>query len=415
MSEDRVSADVEESIVSLKRSKGWRLWLRAVEVRLRFVVLVLLMLFVTTQWEHLRGTWDDWVQRLWGRQSSQTVSGDREYFCPMDPGVITAWPSICPICNMDLVQREKHDAQILPEGVIARMQISPYRVQLAGIRTAEVQTRELEMQIPFVGDLQQPVDDESAAIELVATISQADRPLLTRTCRASLAPVEAPSDIVELNAEPVEGADETSLRFRLSRDQESLPEWMQPGRLVRGRFKMAPAPIQIEGQPAAPLAIPESALVDHGSRQLVFVESMPGTFDAREVTVGPRHGDFYPVLSGLSAGEQIAEAGAFLIDAETRLNPSLAVAYFGANQAGATGRAPTIRVAQEKSAPTLSEEDLLLVEEQKRCPVTKLDLNAMGGPIPVDLPDRRVFVCCKGCIETLKKNPQKYLAKTPEK
>ena len=78
------------------------------------------------------------------------------------------------------------------------------------------------------------------------------------------------------------------------------------------------------------LCVPESAVIDTGSRQVVYVESMPGTFDALEVRLGRRCGGFYPVWDGVESGQRVAAAGAVLLDAETRLNPSLAASYFGA-------------------------------------------------------------------------------------
>jgi Cu(I)/Ag(I) efflux system membrane fusion protein len=45
--------------------------------------------------------------------------------------------------------------------------------------------------------------------------------------------------------------------------------------------------------------------------------------------LGTISGSRYPVLAGLSPGEKVAAAGAFLIDAETRLNPAAGAAYFG--------------------------------------------------------------------------------------
>ncbi|MGH7820713.1 MAG: heavy metal-binding domain-containing protein, partial [Candidatus Binatia bacterium] len=83
--------------------------------------------------------------------------------------------------------------------------------------------------------------------------------------------------------------------------------------------------------PADVLAAPETSVVDTGTRKVVYVESSPGVFDAREVTLGPRSGAFYPVISGLEAGMRVATAGSFLIDAETRLNPAAAGTYFGAS------------------------------------------------------------------------------------
>ncbi|MCX7048146.1 MAG: efflux RND transporter periplasmic adaptor subunit [Candidatus Sumerlaeota bacterium] len=70
------------------------------------------------------------------------------------------------------------------------------------------------------------------------------------------------------------------------------------------------------------LSIPETAVIDTGARQIVFVESAPGLFDARAVTLGPRSGAYYFVRGGLQLGQRIATYGSFLIDAEARLNPN---------------------------------------------------------------------------------------------
>jgi Cu(I)/Ag(I) efflux system membrane fusion protein len=62
------------------------------------------------------------------------------------------------------------------------------------------------------------------------------------------------------------------------------------------------------------------AVIDTGDRKIVYVESEPGVFEGRQVVLGARIGDRFPVLEGLSSGDKVAAAGAFLIDAETRLN-----------------------------------------------------------------------------------------------
>ncbi len=70
------------------------------------------------------------------------------------------------------------------------------------------------------------------------------------------------------------------------------------------------------------LSVPESAVIDTGSRKIVYVEAEPGVFEGRVVVLGSRIGDRFPVLEGLSPGDRVAAAGAFLIDAESRLNPA---------------------------------------------------------------------------------------------
>lgn len=69
------------------------------------------------------------------------------------------------------------------------------------------------------------------------------------------------------------------------------------------------------------LAVPETAVIDTGERKVVYVETMPGVYDAHAIQVGPRLGQFYPVLDGLTLNQKIVTRGAFLIDAEARLNP----------------------------------------------------------------------------------------------
>jgi hypothetical protein len=110
----------------------------------------------------------------------------------------------------------------------------------------------------------------------------------------------------------------------------------------------------------------------------------------------------------------VAVAGALLIDAESRLNPTLAVSYFGANQSGTERRQPQVRLASPERAgraPRLSPEEQALAARQGTCPVTGLSLDAMGGPVPLIVQGRKVFLCCQGCERRLKSDPEKYLAK----
>jgi len=94
------------------------------------------------------------------------------------------------------------------------------------------------------------------------------------------------------------------------------------------------------------LSVPESAVIDTGTHKVVYVESAPGVFDGRQVVLGPRIGDRFPVLEGLAPGEKVAADGAFLIDAESRINPGTAPAAPGgptkvADAPSRTHEAPT--------------------------------------------------------------------------
>ncbi|MCX5863620.1 MAG: efflux RND transporter periplasmic adaptor subunit [Deltaproteobacteria bacterium] len=67
------------------------------------------------------------------------------------------------------------------------------------------------------------------------------------------------------------------------------------------------------------LVVPEDALINTGTRQLVYVDKGDGYFEPREVGVGVKAEGMAEILSGLQAGEKVASAATFLIDSEARL------------------------------------------------------------------------------------------------
>ena len=56
-----------------------------------------------------------------------------------------------------------------------------------------------------------------------------------------------------------------------------------------------------------------------------------------------------------------------------------------------------------------TKDDEKAVASQKTCPVSKEDLDSMGGPLKVSLGDKSTFICCKGCLKQVQANPEKYL------
>jgi Cu(I)/Ag(I) efflux system membrane fusion protein len=74
------------------------------------------------------------------------------------------------------------------------------------------------------------------------------------------------------------------------------------------------------------LAIPQDAVLDSGTRTIVFVQEGEGTFRPREVKLGARMAGYYPVLSGLAEGERVVSSPNFLIDSESRLQAILEAA-----------------------------------------------------------------------------------------
>ena len=67
------------------------------------------------------------------------------------------------------------------------------------------------------------------------------------------------------------------------------------------------------------IVVPVTAVIDTGKRQVVWVESMPGMFEPRDVQVGQKTDDKVQILSGLKPGDKVAASGGYLIDSESQL------------------------------------------------------------------------------------------------
>jgi multidrug efflux pump subunit AcrA (membrane-fusion protein) len=77
-------------------------------------------------------------------------------------------------------------------------------------------------------------------------------------------------------------------------------------------------------QPAgASVAVPDSAVMNTGTRSVVFVARADGTFEPREVTTGAKADGFYAIRSGVNAGERVVVNANFLVDSESRLKSAL--------------------------------------------------------------------------------------------
>ncbi len=82
------------------------------------------------------------------------------------------------------------------------------------------------------------------------------------------------------------------------------------------------------------LRIPLDAVIDSGTKKIVFVALGAGKFQPREVELGESDGAHVEVVSGLEAGQQVVTRANFLIDSESALRASLAAIQEGGVQGG---------------------------------------------------------------------------------
>ena len=94
---------------------------------------------------------------------------------------------------------------------------------------------------------------------------------------------------------------------------------LRPGMFVEANVQSAAG---ADASKATPQGIPATAPLFSGRRSVVYVEANDQdapTYEAREVTLGPRMGELYPVLSGLDEGDRVVVHGAFAIDADLQI------------------------------------------------------------------------------------------------
>lgn len=118
---------------------------------------------------------------------------------------------------------------------------------------------------------------------------------------------------------------------------------LRPGMYIRANF-VSPAKRET-------LVVPRSAVLDTGTRKLVYIAKADGIFEAREIQTGAPSEELYPVLSGLKAGEQVVTNGNFLIDSQTRLSGGM-TGLFGGSKEYKSNEKPSAPASTSSAQPT---------------------------------------------------------------
>ena len=139
----------------MTRGQKFRLVGLVILKRVRFIAILAGVGLFIGYWDTVMNYWDKWTQGQ--SAASRELEPGHEFYCPMDPQVVrsTYEPNgdvpKCPICGMPLSQRKKGETAKLPAGITGRVQLSPERIQLAGVKTVAVQYRPATEQTKTVG------------------------------------------------------------------------------------------------------------------------------------------------------------------------------------------------------------------------------------------------------------------------
>ena len=165
------------------------------------------------------------------------------------------------------------------------------------------------------GEMLYQVTDLSS-VWVIADLSEQDIGLVKSGAKARVTTTAYPNEAFEGRI--------TYIYPTLKPETRSIPvrvEMANPG----GKLKPAMfAQVEMSvGGKSPVLTVPDSAVIDTGTRRIVFVQVKEGRFEPREVGIGGRGENHVEILKGVKNGEQVVVAANFLIDAESNLKAVL--------------------------------------------------------------------------------------------
>ncbi|AGA26833.1 efflux RND transporter periplasmic adaptor subunit [Singulisphaera acidiphila] len=435
----------------LTRWQKFRMVVKVVELRLRFIALMAATGLVFAYWDTL---WNHYEK--WSRPPGEThaAASDTEHYCPMHPTVIQAEPGSCPICGMPLSKRKKGEKETLPAGVLARVSLAPFRVAQAGVRTSEVNYAPLSETMTTVGTIE--VDErllkrissktkgmarvDRLLVNFTGTKVKAGEPLaevyspelyqaiqellLNQSSMRKQSPMQTtlgrsvlgdPGELVRLSGEKLKlwGITQAQVDqiLREGKADFRLPILAPIGGVVI-RKNVIEGEYVSEGQALFEIADlthvwvkaqvfeNQFSLVRVGQSVEATVEAYPGEVFSGKVAF------IDPVLNSETRTVTVRYD---LENADLRLRPGMFATVTLKTPVADT---PAFR-SRIVSRPALgtARRASLTVDEQKVCLVTHAKLGSMGTPIPIELQGQKLWMCCEGCEEKLKGEPVKYLAR----
>ena len=432
------------------RWQKFRLLVKVVELRLRFIALMALTGLVFAYWDTIWNRIEKWRRPV---ATDTVTAANTEHYCPMHPSVVRDEPGSCPICGMPLAKRKKGEKAALPAGVVARVQLAPMQVQQAGIQTAEVVYAPLTETLTTVGYVEFDERRLAHIASKVRGMARVEKLLVNFTgvdvaqgqTLAELYSPELYQAIQELLI--AKSSEAPRMQSPLGRSilgdsrdlvrlaTEKLKLWGLTEAQVERILKSGAADYKIpivspigghvlkknivegqyvqEGQAMFEIADlhrvwvkaqvfeDEIGLVTYGQAVEATVEAFPGqTFPGKVAFVQPH----------LDPATRTVEVRYDLDNPGHKLRPGM---FATVSLTTPVAETPLFRerlAAVNPSDGTIVRTGLS-VAEQKICPVTHAPLGSMGDPIAVEVNGEALWTCCDICPPKVKANPARYLPK----
>ncbi len=289
------------------------------------------------------------IDKLYVNTTGERVKGGQAIASLYSPEIYAAHQDL--ITAAAQLERMKGGAESSRAAAGAALKAARQRLSLLGVPDGELArmenkekpTTSVTIRSPFGGTVMERFATEGSYIETGArlySIANLDTLWIQLDAYESDLPLlSVERDVrVEVDAYPGELFDgvvtfiDPTLDARRRTSKVRVEVDNKDGRLRPGMFAQAVVDAKGEAEKnsdgevvedaTTSLVIPATAPLFTGRRAIVYVE-VPGkeglAYDARSVRLGPRLGEVYPVVAGLSEGERVVTRGAFALDADLQI------------------------------------------------------------------------------------------------
>jgi len=305
-----------------------------------------------------------WIERLYVNRTDQMVSPGEKLLEIYSPELVSAQQEYL----LALEGKKKVQASPYPEAReeaesllrAARQRLRYWDISEDQIRALEARgevSRTLAIRSPDTGSVTEKMVVEGQKIEageplfkiidhsrvwVYGEIYEYEMPYIKKGQAATLSPAYSPgesykgkiehiySHLGSIRYTPEEGTEVRTAKVRFA-----LPN--REHRLKLGMYLNVEISVPVARNSPA---VPDSAVIDTGERQLVIVDRRDGTFEPREVRIGARGEGMYEIKAGVDEGEWVVTSANFLVDSESNLKAAV-----GALEGHDRGSAPSGRRA----------------------------------------------------------------------
>lgn len=281
---------------------------------------------------------EGWVQRLYVNATGQPVQRGQVLMDIYSPDLLTAQQEyLIARKGVDALREAGPEARATAEQLVAG---ALQRLKYWDIAPGDLRRLEAQGTVPDTLPLRAPVS--GTVLDKPAVQGMRFMPGETLFRIADLGSVWLLADVFEQDMDWIKPGQDIRVRINAYPDREFqgrvgfiYPTLAAETRTVKVRIEMpnkngllrpglyGSVSLAAAGRPDERLAVPDSAVLDSGTRKLILVRKGEGLFEPREVKLGRYADGYFEVLDGAAAGEVVVTRANFLIDAESKLKSAL--------------------------------------------------------------------------------------------